>query len=300
MALQTSGTIKASDINTELGRTASARFDLGGTDERALAGIASGLIKMSDFYGKSSEVRFINTVNRTAANIHTLMGSPNTPGTYVFENQAVISGGSASYALRTGTFPAGSTLIIVNKGTIRGRGGNGGSGTAGGYAGGHAIYLDFDVEIDNGAGYIFGGGGGGQGGASDYIVAKTAMADTYHTGGGGGAGVNAGSAGVTERIDNNGSTNVAQLVQGSGGSATSGGSGGELIATNDGVMTRGGAGGARGVQGAAMYFNATYDHSGINKRTGARGAGGRAVYRRGFACTITAGNTSTRIKGAVA
>lgn len=47
------GTIKASDINTELGRTPSSIFHLDGADERSLAGKPSGLIKFSDFYCKS-------------------------------------------------------------------------------------------------------------------------------------------------------------------------------------------------------------------------------------------------------
>ena len=48
-----SGTIKASDINTELSRNASYPFKIGNTEERNLAGKPSGLIKFSDFACKS-------------------------------------------------------------------------------------------------------------------------------------------------------------------------------------------------------------------------------------------------------
>lgn len=54
MTLQTSGTITASDINAELKRTSGTQFNIGGADERKLAKVSSGIIKLSDFYGKSN------------------------------------------------------------------------------------------------------------------------------------------------------------------------------------------------------------------------------------------------------
>jgi len=54
MALPTSGQISASMINVELGRAANAPFDINGAQERALAGVPSGQIAFSNFYGKSS------------------------------------------------------------------------------------------------------------------------------------------------------------------------------------------------------------------------------------------------------
>lgn len=56
MTLQSSGLISASDINLELGRVATAPFSLTGTEERALAGVPTGVISFSDFYGKSSSL----------------------------------------------------------------------------------------------------------------------------------------------------------------------------------------------------------------------------------------------------
>jgi hypothetical protein len=54
MTLPSSGPMSAAMINVELGRASNAAFDINGTAERTLAGIPSGTIKMSDFYGKSS------------------------------------------------------------------------------------------------------------------------------------------------------------------------------------------------------------------------------------------------------
>ena len=80
--------------------------------------------------GKTPEVVFVNTVNRTQANIYELMGSPTVPNIYVFENTATISAATqGGWALATGAFPAGSVLKIINKGHIRGGGGNGSSST---------------------------------------------------------------------------------------------------------------------------------------------------------------------------
>jgi hypothetical protein len=59
--LPTSGQIAASDINVELGRAFNAPFNLNGNAERALAGVPSGQIKFSDFYGKSNDP--VNTIH---------------------------------------------------------------------------------------------------------------------------------------------------------------------------------------------------------------------------------------------
>ena len=60
MALESSGTMSIGgstsgrSINLELGRTASQSSSLNETDLRTLAGVASGAISMSDFYGASA------------------------------------------------------------------------------------------------------------------------------------------------------------------------------------------------------------------------------------------------------
>lgn len=54
MALPSDGLIRAQDINLELNRSFNALFRIGGSEERALAQVPSGVIKFSDFYEKSS------------------------------------------------------------------------------------------------------------------------------------------------------------------------------------------------------------------------------------------------------
>jgi len=54
VTLPLSGPMSASMINVELGRAGTAPFDINGTPERTLAGVPSGTIKFSDFYGKSA------------------------------------------------------------------------------------------------------------------------------------------------------------------------------------------------------------------------------------------------------
>ena len=54
MTLQASGEIDIEDINVELGRAAGAAFSFDGAEERALAGVPSGQISLSDFYGKQN------------------------------------------------------------------------------------------------------------------------------------------------------------------------------------------------------------------------------------------------------
>lgn len=54
MTLQSSGAISLSNVNTELGRSATATISLGEAAVRTLAGVPSGPISLSDLYGKSN------------------------------------------------------------------------------------------------------------------------------------------------------------------------------------------------------------------------------------------------------
>lgn len=62
MAIRSSGALPASEINTELGRSASAQFNMSGAEERALAGVPSGSYGFNSFYGKSARKATITTV----------------------------------------------------------------------------------------------------------------------------------------------------------------------------------------------------------------------------------------------
>jgi len=224
-------------------------------------------------------IKYTSSSTRTAVNIASDFGFPTEADTYIWINEGDISAGaSGTYAVDTGTFPAGSTLFIVNKGYIRGRGGKGGhtsktrSGKSyvwryhAGNPGLDALKVQFDCTIDNGQGYIWGGGGGG--GAS-----KSGGKSVVYLEGGGGAGDDPGAAGGGPSGYN-----------GSAGTASSGGKGAVFSGTHAG---NGGNPGATGTAGNGSYGNA------------AGGAAGKAIDKNGNTVTITAGNDSTRIKGAV-
>jgi len=302
MALQNSGTIKASDINIELGRSASAQLSFGGSEARELAGVGSGPISLSDFYGKSDilEITYTNTQDRTAANIYELMGSPSEPGIFTFENDAVISAGSSSYALRTGAFPTGSTLIIVNRGKIQGRAGNGGSDHSAGTPGGNALHLDCPCSVDNSVGLIFGGGGGG-GGSRTYYDSSWGL----WCPGGGGAGLSPGVKGSGFRYGTySGGFANSRARAPQSGTSTSGGLGGRARVYNTAngryYEAEGGAGGGPGISGGSgVIRDGGLSSVKGNQATFAGGSAGKAINLNGYSVDITAGNTPDRIKGAI-
>lgn len=244
MALPSSGSITMAQVNVELGKAANAGITLGDAAVRALAEVPSGAISMWSLYGKSSYVRYINTVDRTQASIHTLMGSPTAAGTYIFENTATISAATQSgWALQTGNFPAGSTLKIINRGHIRGGGGNGSAGSSGGSGGsggGTALILNFPATLDNTEGTIWGGGGGGGGilggggggggipaGAGAGVSAGSSGSEV--NGGSAGAGVSAGAGGAVGAAGQNGTAGS--------GSNLYGGRGGYSVETNGNAVS---------------------------------------------------------------
>lgn len=278
MALPSTGSISFSQINVEIKRAATNTLSLNDATVRKLAGKTSGAISMADLRGKSYEVHYVNTTNRTNASIFSLMGSPTVANTYVFENRAVISAGSGSYALRTGTFPAGSILKIINKGTIRGKGGNGGAYNANGAAGGTALYIDMNCSLDNSGGTISGGGGGGGGGRAY----QSALNIEVRAPGGGGAGSNAG--GTTGSTTGTGSNR-----QPASGTATGGGVGGRNIHSASGSTLTAGSGGARGAAGGNSSWVKGTSLLSYTGRVG--GAGGRAIARNGKTVTIINGGT---------
>ena len=57
------GTITMGQVNTELGRSATATISLGETAVRALAGVASGAISMNDLRGKSAVTIFLSNLS---------------------------------------------------------------------------------------------------------------------------------------------------------------------------------------------------------------------------------------------
>ena len=148
MALPSSGAMRmGADIGVELGNTATSMISLGATAPRTLAGVPSGAIRLAaDFYGKASAFVFNQTISSNT-NDYNLRNAAIAAGwdqvlvlqATVTINAGVFVGSSStgSAAFQTGSsFPAGSTLAIINNGSIVGRGGNGGSA---GFVGGDSL-----------------------------------------------------------------------------------------------------------------------------------------------------------------
>jgi hypothetical protein len=206
---------------------------------------AAGTISMGTFRGTSRRFVFTPTIaasttnyNLKAAAIAAGWNQVNPLYAIVTINSGVYVYATATnvYAFDTGvTFPAGTTLAIINNGLITGRGGNGG---AGGYAanggagaqGGPALRAQFALTVTNNG--TIGAGGGGGGGAGGYYDGKS-----HYQGGGGGGGrvLAAGGAGA-----NNGGTATLTAAGAGGPNYGAGGNGGEL--------------GAAGGTGASPYY----------------------------------------------
>jgi len=198
MAIQGSGTIKLSEIQTEFGGSnpiSMSEYYRGGsyvTDNNT--GVpTSGLITLSDYYGSVRQFAFTISSNySTPQNLATLATAAGWNGSdyLVATNDAIISSNTTGTAALTidDSFPNG--ILLINTGYIVGMGGNGGhaegnGGTSEGYAGGNAISVSSNASINN-TGTIAGGGGGG-GSSTSFGWSGTIL-----TGGGG-----AGASGLT-------------------------------------------------------------------------------------------------------
>lgn len=235
------------------------------------------------------------TISTTQANLnaYTAFGSPSGSGTYrliINSGVRIYATSTATAALVAGSFPAGSTLIIVNNGDIIGKGGNGGNGGtistgSPGSAGGDAISLStgYTVQIDNTNGNVWAGGGGGGGGG---------------IGGGGRGGGGGGGKSSDDSTSSGGSFGATSATGGNRTTAGSGATGETSCETNEGgtFCQTGGTGGSGGDHGAAGSNGGTGD-GGVSG--GAGGAAGRAVRLNGNSVTWLGGNTSAKVKGAV-
>ncbi|GEM_PF-5790263 len=226
---------------------------------------------------------------------------------------------TATPALTVGTFPAGSSLLLINRGRIQGRGGSGGNGvnthgtigSAGG-AGGNALALtDMDVRVINADGEIWGGGGGGGGGggANHPYRYESGCVTNGTLGHGGGGGGGAGST-----LSGGGARANPSAGNGSSGGTETGGNGGHgsPTETQDGdspPLTRasstgggGGKGGDPGEAGSSGASASGYHPASCNGNSfGGKGGGaaGLAIDQNGFTAFLLSGDASPNIKGAV-
>ena len=268
------------------------------------------------------ETRFVHiTTDQTDLNLFTYLGSPNNLAAYIIYIDAgvLIKGVNNTWTLRTGTgWHPGSTVTLINNGTIAGVGGDGAAGANCGYTsvicgtpspgqnGGTAIYLEHDLTIDNTKGKIYGGGGGG--GAGGNSIGNYWLVNVAGGGGGGAGGIPGagGAAGsVYSAVDNSlcGSPSCADGVAGTTTAGGSGGSGGFGDASNcttpDCSFTAnpGGNGGGFGEDGLAgtSGSGATVCDGGASLG----GAAGRAVHLNGYTVTWLGGYNATQVKGDV-
>lgn len=222
--------------------------------------------------------------------------------------------GTGVAAMDLGNIISGSTINIVNNGYVMGHGGDGAQGPVGvggvsfgfvepprnGFAGGNAINgpgSGVTLNINNSAGYIWGGGGGG--GAPGVNASSAAGAILAGGGGGGGAGNGRGgrgrsigdyTAGTTAGVDG-GDGNMSPVNTAYGAAGASGTKGSMHVGT-------GGAGGDWGTAGSDGTAAATgYGHT-YTEGTG--GAAGSAIALNGGSVSTFTGSTTPHVKGAVA
>lgn len=168
-------------------------------------------------------------------------GSPTQRIRFIVEDEVHIGSASSSLsALRTGSWPAGVVLELVNNGRIAGAGGTAGAGGnapssgvpisdgSAGSRGGTAILAEYAITITNN-GQIYGGGGGGGGGGAAAINAYEDPTSYFSAasgaGGGGGQADETGLAapgGASTDVVSPAGTNGNEDAAGEGGTGADG------------------------------------------------------------------------------
>ena len=171
MTLPASGTIKLSEIISEYqkpGGDSLRDFLRDGVYVFDAAIPTEGTLYMRDFLGTGAQAQLTNSGTIQNQNLYSIyvaaFGTPAGAVNFIYTNNGTIGGTPGNYALTFGEFPAGSTVELVNNGSILGAGGAAGSGV-----GGNAILATttsvYTKKIRNNANIWAGGGGGGGGGA---------------------------------------------------------------------------------------------------------------------------------------
>jgi hypothetical protein len=268
-----------SQVNVELGLSATATISLNDTAVRTLAGVPSGTIGMNNLQGKSSVFAFTISSNQTNLNLATAATAGGWNGSSkisVTVNAGVIissnSTGTAAFTVGS-SVPSGSELI--NNGTIVGMGGFGGGGSCAvtpgspGEAGGVALTVQSPVSVTNNGTLAGGGGGGGSSGTQ----ANTALTRCWFSGPGGGgrSSFAANSAGGVGCSFTGGAGTYSGAGAGNLSTAFGGGFSTRLVGGNGGDWGATGSAGQTGGTGGTFYANGAFGTG------GAGGAGGAAV-----------------------
>ena len=157
MTLQSSGAISIANINTELGVASTTTLSLNDSAARTLAGVASGPISMSNFYGKSNAPAVTFTPNGGSSS-----GSPVALSNYGYDVKVAVvtitCSASASWTWTRGTYSGASTVVVggVSKSNI--------SGTASGTS------IKFTVALGTGPRYTNWTVSGTSGGVTKYYT----------------------------------------------------------------------------------------------------------------------------------
>lgn len=276
------GTVKVADTGDVCNTSSSGRIRFDGTNFFGCTG-ASIWEQLTSATPAPTSFTWTISADTTNFNMANAFGLTQPRDIILTINSGVIvsSTNTGTPALSTGNLPAGSTLTIINNGTIVGFAGAGGaggdvqdgtigtarltSGKAGG-SGGDAIFSSLPIiTIDNSRGTIAAGGGGGGGGGAAvcrYYLGPTDGGSTLCAtgGGGGGAGGKAIGAGGYKGVIGKCSVSYSNTgtpngTSGISGTVLLGGNGGNGGNTTDGTGTAtagaGGAGGDAGVNGAS-------------------------------------------------
>jgi hypothetical protein len=280
MALPASGQITLNQVNVELGNSGTAQIGMNDAAVRGLFGIASGEIKMSDGYGKSSETVLTNegTINGQSNRKQiTVSNFISAGGTLVVPSGFWVWSDDNSVPAMIVDIPC----TIRNEGKVIGKGGN----SSPRLEPSAAIKINSGVSgvtIQNSSGAYIAGGGGAGGNNGGGGAGGGNGSDPYTSppqGGGYGGELNAagelGSIGYTQ----------ASVQQGRGQGGGAGGGGGSMnyiypygYPANGGgggrILTGSGGAGGYGYSGARGGDGGSGGSAGGNPVLGVYGGGG--------------------------
>lgn len=289
--------LSLNQVNTELGRSATATIELNDSAVRSLAGVGGSgtTFGMDSLLNKTYTftTSFSGGTNLNLRAVAVSLGWDGVAVLNISNNGTITSGSTGSYALTIdGAYARGVTF--TNNAWIVGRGGDGGSGSGttpldgnpapggnGGAGGGPAIAVSSAVTIYNNSA-IFGGGGGGGGGGTGKCNTPGAygvpggVGSCNAAGGGGGAGRGGGSGGGSGGGTNFNSPYPQHHNYGAGGG------GGSDINNPGGGGNHAAIGHSEPGYGTILYA-AIGGHGGAGGGAGSAGGGGGGGYIGGNA-----------------